>query len=50
VPASYWAGAWIEQLVGEGIAAGCGSGTFCPTTSVTRDQMAVFLVRAFHLP
>jgi calcineurin-like phosphoesterase family protein/fibronectin type III domain protein/S-layer family protein len=50
VPASYWAGAWIEQLVGEGIAAGCGSGTFCPTTSVSRDQMAVFLVRAFHLP
>ncbi len=50
VPASYWAAAWIEQLVGEGIAAGCGPGTFCPSASVSRDQMAVFLVRAFHLP
>jgi hypothetical protein len=50
VPASYWAGAWIEQLVGEGIAAGCGNGMYCPSASVSRDQMAVFLVRAFHLP
>jgi chitodextrinase len=50
VSASYWAGAWIEQLVAEGIAAGCGNGNFCPTISVTRDQMAVFLVRTFHLP
>ena len=50
VPTTYWAGAWIEQLVAEGIAAGCGNGRFCPTTSVGRDQMAVFLVRAFHLP
>jgi hypothetical protein len=50
VPAHYWAGAWIEQLVAEGIAAGCGNGNYCPMTSVTRDQMAVFLVRAFHLP
>ena len=50
VPSGYWAGAWIEELVAEGIAAGCGNGNFCPTASVTRDQMAVFLVRAFHLP
>jgi len=50
VPVTNWAGAWIEQLVAEGVAAGCGNGNFCPTTSVTRDQMAVFLVRIFHLP
>lgn len=50
VPSGYWAGAWIEELVAEGIAAGCGNGNFCPTASVTRDEMAVFLVRAFHLP
>jgi len=50
VPATNWAGAWIEQLVAEGVAAGCGNGNYCPTTSVTRDQMAVFLVRTFHLP
>ena len=50
VPVSYWAAAWIEQLVKEGITAGCGNGTYCPASSVTRDQMAVFLVRTFNLP
>jgi hypothetical protein len=50
IPVSYWAAAWIEQLVAEGITAGCGSGNYCPTQSVARDQMAVFLVRAFNLP
>jgi calcineurin-like phosphoesterase family protein/fibronectin type III domain protein/S-layer family protein len=50
VPVSYWAAAWIEQLVVEGITAGCGSGDYCPTQSVARDQMAVFLVRTFNLP
>jgi hypothetical protein len=28
----------------------CGATTFCPDAIVTREQMAVFLVRAFHLP
>jgi hypothetical protein len=50
VPASYWAAAWIKQLVIEGITSGCGSGSYCPGTSVTRAQMAVFLVRTFALP
>jgi hypothetical protein len=50
VPTDYWAAAWIEQLVAEGITAGCGSGNYCPATPVTRDQMAVFLVRTFNLP
>ncbi len=48
VPASYWAASWIEQLAKEGITAGCGGGKFCPETVVTRDQMAVFLLRAEH--
>ena len=30
--------------------AGCGSGNYCPATSVTRAQMAVFLLRAEHGP
>jgi hypothetical protein len=47
---TYWAGAWIKQLVAEGITAGCGSGTYCPEAPVTRAQMAVFLVRTFNLP
>jgi len=50
VAPAYWAGAWIKQLVAEGITAGCGSGTYCPESPVTRAQMAVFLVRTFNLP
>ena len=41
---------WIEQLAAEGITSGCGGGNYCPNDSVTRAQMAVFLVRAFGLP
>jgi anti-sigma factor RsiW len=48
VPAGYWAGAWIEQLAAEGITGGCGGGDYCPEQAVTRDQMAVFLLRARH--
>lgn len=50
VPADYWSGAWIEQLAAEGITGGCGGGNYCPSNSVTRGQMAVFLVRTFNLP
>lgn len=49
VPLSHWAVHWIEQLAREGITSGCGGSNFCPSTAVTRDQMAVFLVRAFDL-
>jgi hypothetical protein len=43
---------WIEQLFAEGITAGCDTAPlrYCPDLSVTRGQMAVFLVRAFSLP
>jgi hypothetical protein len=50
VDPTYWAGAWIKQLVAEGITAGCGTGTYCPESPVTRAQMAVFLVITFNLP
>jgi hypothetical protein len=50
VPTTYWAAAWIKQLVAEGIATGCVAGSYCPEAPVTRAQMAVFLVRAFDLP
>ena len=50
VSASYWAAAWIEQLAAEGVTAGCNGGDYCPENSVTRAQMAVFLVKAFNLP
>jgi hypothetical protein len=40
----------IVWLAEEGITAGCGGTKFCPNGSVTRGQMATFLVRAFNLP
>ena len=52
VPTNYWAADWIEQLAAEGITSGCSvtPKLYCPTAAVTRDQMAVFLVRNFNLP
>ena len=50
VQPTYWAAAWIKQLVAEGITSGCGTGTYCPESAVTRAQMAVFLVKTFGLP
>ncbi|MFZ5819187.1 MAG: S-layer homology domain-containing protein [Chloroflexota bacterium] len=46
VPTDHWAAAWIKQLAAEGITGGCGNGNYCPNTSITREQMAVFLLRA----
>ena len=40
----------IEILRGHGITNGCSSTEFCPTATVTREEMAAFLVRAFELP
>ncbi len=48
VPASLSTSAWIEQLANEGITSGCGGGNYCPNNSVTRAQMAIFLLRAEH--
>jgi uncharacterized repeat protein (TIGR02543 family) len=45
VPANHWAGKWIEALAAEGITTGCGNNNYCPNAAVTRDQMAVFLLR-----
>jgi subtilisin-like proprotein convertase family protein len=50
VPLNHQFAAWIYQLAAEGITSGCGNGNFCPGASVTRGQMAVFLVRTFNLP
>ena len=50
VPLSYWADNWIEKLYLDGITNGCGTSPlmYCPDNSVTRAQMAVFLLRAEH--
>lgn len=52
VPGTYWAVDWIEALYADGITGGCSASPlmYCPEDSVTRAQMAVFLVRAFDLP
>ena len=36
---------WIEQLAAEHVTSGCGNGNYCPDSSVTRAQMAVFLLK-----
>ena len=40
----------INRLAAAGITGGCAIGRFCPKDTVKRDQMASFLVRAYHLP
>lgn len=50
VPAGMQFAAFIEQLAAEGITTGCGGGNYCPTASVNRAQMAIFITRAFDLP
>jgi parallel beta-helix repeat protein len=50
VPCANPFSAWIYELVSRGITAGCGGSLYCPTASVTRFQMAVFLTVTFGLP
>lgn len=39
---------YIEQLADDGITKGCDADHFCPRDTVTREQMAAFLMRAIH--
>src|SRR5262249_48515871 len=50
VPTSHPYAKWIEQLAREGITSGCSTSPpqYCPDATVTRAQMAVFLLRAEH--
>jgi len=48
VPASDPYAPWIEELASLSITGGCGSGNYCPEAPVRRDQMAVFLLKAFE--
>ena len=50
VPAGYWSGAAIEACVANDVVQGYGDGLYRPTATVTRDQMAVYVARAFDLP
>ena len=39
----------VHYLWAKGIISGCSATTYCPTGTVSRDQMAKFLVNAFRL-
>ena len=41
---------FVVTIFRAGITAGCGGGDYCPASSVRRDQMAVFLLKAKHGP
>ncbi len=45
VPQGSFAADWIEELASLGVTGGCGGGNYCPDASVTRAQMAVFLLK-----
>ncbi|WP_345323171.1 S-layer homology domain-containing protein [Candidatus Villigracilis proximus] len=48
VPFSYWANNFVERLAKAGVTGGCGTGIYCPDSTVTRAQMAVFLLKGIH--
>ncbi|MBI5294285.1 MAG: S-layer homology domain-containing protein [Chloroflexi bacterium] len=50
VPASHWAAKWIEALYAQGVTGGCSTSPlkYCPDKSVTREEMAVFILRMKH--
>jgi extracellular elastinolytic metalloproteinase len=37
---------FIQELARRGITQGCGGGNFCPNDLITREQMAIFIIRA----
>ncbi len=46
VPVDHWSYHSVEAMLHNGITGGCGGGLYCPTDTVTRWQMAVFLSAA----
>jgi hypothetical protein len=50
VPCSSPFAPWIQALVTLGITTGCGGNNYCPGNPVTREQMAVFLLRTIGGP
>jgi predicted TIM-barrel enzyme len=46
VPASSPFCRFIEELARRAVVSGCGGGNYCPSAAVTREQMAVFVLRA----
>ena len=48
VPTSHPFFQYVEALAASGITGGCGNGNYCPNNTVTRQQMAVFLLKALE--
>ena len=48
VPTVYLYHIAIEKIVRAGITTGCGGGKYCPDEPITRDAMAVFILRGEH--
>jgi S-layer family protein len=36
---------WIEELATRGVVSGCGNGAYCPGNPVSREQMAIFVLK-----
>ena len=47
---TFWAYKQVEYCVGQGVVKGYDDGNYHPEIAVTRDQMAVYIARAFALP
>ncbi len=45
-----WMEVWVNAFYNAGITTGCGLGPliYCPESNVTREEMAVFILRAIH--
>jgi len=50
VPTNYWAYQQVEYVAGQGVVKGYEDGLYHPERQVTRDQMAVYVAKAFKLP
>jgi hypothetical protein len=50
VPAGDPFNPFVNNIAGNTITSGCGGGSFCPSGTLTREQMAVFLLRSKYGP
>jgi hypothetical protein len=50
VPTDHWAFKYVEYIHDQSVVGGFPDGTYRPTATVSRDQMAVYVQRAFALP
>jgi hypothetical protein len=48
VPDTHWAFMYIQKMYEDGITSGCGGTNYCPSSNVSRAQMATFIIRALY--